>query len=397
MRISMVSEHANPLVAPGGVVSGARNVHVAELSTALARRGHEVVVHTRRTRVDQPDRARAPGGYEVVHVPAGPAEPAPEAELLPHTGPFARHLRRRWAISPPDLVHAHSWTSGLVALLGARGLAVPVVQTFHGLGGAERWHRGGGGVAVRVRTEQLICREVDGIVATSEEEAFELVGAGTPRALVSVVPFGVDTALFSRRREEEQQELPRRVVCAGSLVPRNGFADVISAMSGVPDAELVIAGGPVDVARDPEARRLVEHAGRCGVAGRVRLVGPVGRDAMPALLKSADAVVCAPWHEPFGLVPLEAMACGVPVVATSVGGLADSVVDGVTGRLVPPHDPRALAVALRALLADRTRQWAYGEAGVDRVRARYSWARVAEETERVYARAGVGAGLAEVG
>ncbi|ATE58311.1 glycosyl transferase [Actinosynnema pretiosum] len=393
----MVSEHASPLVAPGGVASGARNVHVAELSAALVRRGHEVVVHTRRTRVDQQDLVRAPEGYEVVHVPAGPAEPAPEADLLPHTGPFARCLRRRWATSPPDLVHAHSWTSGLAALLGARGLGVPVVQTFHGLGAVERGRGGDGGVAVRAQTEQLICREVDGIVATSEAEAFELVSAGTPRPLVSVVPFGVDTALFSRREPEEHAGLLRRVVCAGSLASRNGFADVISAMGGVPDAELVIAGGPADVERDPEARRLVEHAQRRGVAGRVRLVGAVGREAMPALLKSADAVVCAPWHEPFGLVPLEAMACGVPVVATSVGGLVDSVLDGVTGRLVPPRDPRALALALRALLADRTRREAYGEAGVDRVRARYTWERVAEETERVYARAGAGAGLAGVG
>ncbi|MCP2094433.1 Glycosyltransferase involved in cell wall bisynthesis [Actinosynnema pretiosum] len=393
----MVSEHASPLVAPGGVVAGARNVHVAELSAALVRQGHEVVVHTRRTRVDQPDRVRAPEGYEVVHVPAGPAEPAPQGDLLPHTGPFARYLRRRWAISPPDLVHAHSWTSGLAVLLGARGLGVPVVQTFHGLGGVERWHRGGAGVPVRAQTEQLICREVDGIVATSDEEAFELVSAGTARGLVSVVPFGVDTALFSRRESEERSGLLRRVVCAGSLVPHKGFADVISAMAAVPEAELVIAGGPSDVGRDPEARRLVEHARQRGVAGRVRLVGAVRRDAMPALLKSADAVVCAPWYEPFGLVPLEAMACGVPVVATSVGGLVDSVVDGVTGRLVPPRDPRALAVALRALLSDRTRRETYGEAGADRVLARYSWQRVAVETERVYERAGAGAGVAAVG
>jgi D-inositol-3-phosphate glycosyltransferase len=150
----------------------------------------------------------------------------------------------------------------------------------------------------------------------------------------------------------------------------------------VPAAELVIAGGEGD--GDPDAARLRECARRAGTADRVRLVGPVARGDVPALLRSADAVVSVPWYEPFGMVPLEAMACGRPVVASSVGGIQDTVVDQVTGLLVPPRRPDALAGALRDVIASPTMGAAYGIAGRDRVLARYDWERVAAATAQVY-------------
>jgi glycosyltransferase involved in cell wall biosynthesis len=120
----------------------------------------------------------------------------------------------------------------------------------------------------------------------------------------------------------------------------------------------------------------------------------VERTDMPALLRSADVVACVPWYEPFGIVPLEAMACGVPVVASAVGGLKDTVVNGVTGVLTPPRDPRSLGRALRKLLADRSRGMAYGIAGQDRVDARYTWDDVAARTEHLYQRVRANDGLA---
>ena len=155
------------------------------------------------------------------------------------------------------------------------------------------------------------------------------------------------------------------MLSVGRLVPRKGFDTVIRALAAVPDAELVVVGGPAagDLADDPEAVRLRRLAERLGVADRVRLVGAVPRPDMPALLRSADLVVCAPWYEPFGLVPLEAMACGVPVVATAVGGFLDTVVDGVTGILVPPQRPDRLAAAIRKLLAEPFWREAFGTAG----------------------------------
>jgi glycosyltransferase involved in cell wall biosynthesis len=154
----------------------------------------------------------------------------------------------------------------------------------------------------------------------------------------------------------------------------------------VPGAELVIVGGPAraDLTDDSEAQQLQRLAAQLGVADRVRLHGGVTRGEMPALLRSADLVACTPWYEPFGIVPLEAMACGVPVVATAVGGIRDTVVDDVTGHLVPPRDPRALGDAIAGLLRDRVRRKALGAAGRERARARYTWDRVAADTERVY-------------
>jgi glycosyltransferase involved in cell wall biosynthesis len=176
-------------------------------------------------------------------------------------------------------------------------------------------------------------------------------------------------------------------------VPRKGFDTLISALRSVPDAELVIAGGTEAdrLTDDAEAVRLREVARRAGVADRVRLVGRVPRADVPALLRSADVVACVPWYEPFGIVPLEAMACGVPVVASAVGGLTDTVVDGVTGTLVPPHDATALARALRTVLSDAALRDALGSAGHDRVQARYTWDRIASDTERVYLRAAASA------
>jgi glycosyltransferase involved in cell wall biosynthesis len=161
--------------------------------------------------------------------------------------------------------------------------------------------------------------------------------------------------------------------------------------------ELVIAGAPVSgtLATDPEAHRLRALAGRFGVDDRVFLLGQVPNEQMPALLRSAAAVVCTPWYEPFTTVPLAAMSCGVPVVASAVGGLSDTVVDGVTGLLVPPRRPDVLAPVLRRLLRDPLRASAFGVAGADRARSRYQWSRVAADTERVYAQL-VGPSAAEV-
>jgi glycosyltransferase involved in cell wall biosynthesis len=178
----------------------------------------------------------------------------------------------------------------------------------------------------------------------------------------------------------------------GRLVPRKGVDLVIRALphlaaAGCDDVELLIVGGGADLGQldsDPEIRRLMALAAQLGVRDQVTLLGHVPRSEMPALFRSADAVVCAPWYEPFGIVPLEAMACGVPVVAAAVGGLRDTVVDGSTGIHVPPRDPEAIAAALARLLGDPALRDELGAAGQRRVRSRYSWERVAAETEKAY-------------
>ena len=389
MRIAMVSEHASPLAALGGVDAGGQNVHVAALACGLATLGNSVVVYTRR---DDPKLARrvvmAPG-VVVEHVDAGPARPIPKDAIYPHLGAFAAHLERAWAEDRPDVVHSHFWMSGLAALAAAKKLGLPVAHTFHALGVEKRRHQGNADTSpdARLAEEARIVREADRIVATASAEVFELLRMGAnPRAL-KIVPCGVDLERFTPNGPAEERRADRmRIVTLSRLVPRKGIADVVEALVDVPDAELVVAGGgeSADLLTDPEARRLSQLAQSLGVSDRVYLRGRVEREDVPPLLRSADVVVCTPWYEPFGIVPLEAMACGVPVVVSSVGGLVDTVVDGITGLHVPPRAPRRLAHALQSLAADPRKRALLGRLGVDRVTARYSWSRVAAETLDVY-------------
>jgi len=237
-------------------------------------------------------------------------------------------------------------------------------------------------------TERAIALDCDRVVATCSDEVFELVRLGAHRRRITVVPCGVDVERFLPDGPSERRRPGRhRLVAACRLVERKGIADAIAALVDVPEAELHVAGGPdaSELESDPEARRLRAHATELGVSDRVMLRGRLGRDEMPPLLRSADVVVCVPWYEPFGIVPLEAMACGVPVAASAVGGQIDSVVDGVTGVHVPPRDPGALAAALAELLDHPERRAELGAAGVERARRRFAHDRVAAATREVYA------------
>ncbi|GAA4845382.1 glycosyltransferase [Saccharopolyspora rosea] len=390
MRIHLVSEHASPLAALGGADAGGQNVQVAEQARGLARLGHEVVVHTRRDAVDLPSVASTGAGFTVEHVPAGPPEPVPKDELLPYVDAFGRHLADRWARDRPDVVHAHFWMSGVASLAGAAGLDVPVVQTFHALGRVKRRNQGAKDTSPpeREETEAAIAREVDCVVATCSDEVAELAEMGVPRRRTAIVPCGIDLGKFTPDGPRAPRRDRPRLLSIGRLVERKGVDTAIEALRYVPDAELLVAGGPrlADWPDDPEVARLRAVARRSGVADRVDFLGPVDHDDAPALYRSADVVVSVPWYEPFGTVPLEAMACGVPPVVTAVGGHLDTVADGRTGLLVPPRDPQALADRLNALLARPTARAELGRAGVERVRSRYGWSGLVRDVEVVYRR-----------
>jgi D-inositol-3-phosphate glycosyltransferase len=393
MRVAIVSEHASPLAVLGGVDAGGQNVHVAALAAAMGRRRVEVIVYTRREDPSLPRRVRLAPRVVVEHVDAGPPEEIPKDELLPYMDDFAAELARSWASWRPDVVHAHFWMSGKAALAAAGPLGVPVAQTFHALGVVKRRHQGAKDTSPpeRLEEEQKVLGEVDRIIATCSDEVFELLRLGADPRRISVVPCGVDLDQF--RPDGLIEARPKslnRLVIVSRLVERKGVGNVISALREVPDTELIVAGGPdaSEIEVDPEARRFLALARSLGVADRVHLRGRVGREAVPALLRSADAAVCVPWYEPFGIVPLEAMACGVPVVVSAVGGLVDSVVDGVTGVHVPPRRPDRLAEALRDLLSEPDRRAALGAAGAKRANSRYGWDRVADATLKVYATLG---------
>ena len=389
MRVAMVSEHASPLAVLGGVDAGGQNVHVAALATEFGRRRIDVVVHTRRDDPSLPRRAPLAPGVAVDHVDAGPPERIFRDDLLPYMDAFAEELARTWAHDRPDVVHSHHWMSGRAALAAARPLGIPVVHTFHMLGVVKRRHQGAKDTSPleRIAEEKAILDAADGIVATCTDEVFELVRLGGDVRKIRVVPCGVNIRNFRPSGPADARSSGRdRLVVVSRLVERKGVGNVITALVELPSAELVIAGGPERerLHEDREVRRLRRLAQSLGVGDRVEFRGRLERAEVPPLLRSADVVVCVPWYEPFGIVPLEAMACGIPVVASSVGGLVDTVLHGVTGLHVPPRRPDKVAAALQTLLADSELRAAFGDAGVERVRRLYSWQRVADATLEAY-------------
>ncbi|MEU8664477.1 glycosyltransferase, partial [Actinoplanes philippinensis] len=306
MRIAMISEHASPLAALGGVDAGGQNAHVAELAAALAGHGHQVRVYTRRDSPDLPEVAPMLDGVDVAHVPAGPATGLPKDELLPYMGAFAEWTAADWRDEwKPDVVHAHFWMSGLAALDAGRACHVPVVQTFHALGSVKRRYQGAADTspARRIGLERHIGRNADRIVVQCRDEIGELLRLGVPRSRMSLVPSGVNTERFS----DQGPAVPRRpglarILTVARLVERKGIEDTVRAMRGVPGAELVVVGGPPagELRADPYARRLQALARHCGVADRVTLVGAVPAHEMPAWYRSADVLAATPWYEPFG-------------------------------------------------------------------------------------------------
>ncbi|SCL66004.1 Glycosyltransferase involved in cell wall bisynthesis [Micromonospora citrea] len=389
MRVGLVCAHAGPPRRADAPTVGTHQ-HIARVAAELAARGHDVRVYERRDDPDLPDTAMV-DGYRVERVPVGPAAPIPTAELVPYVSEFGAWLADRWTGDwQPEVVHGHYWIGGLAAAHAVRETDVPVVQTFHSLGVEQLRHLGGqyDGPGERIPLERALTRAVDVAVAQCNDEVDELTRMGLQRASVAMVPAGVDTEQFHPDGEAAPRDQRARILSVGGLSPGHGQEDLIRAMRLVGDAELVIAGGPPaeQLAGHAEARRLRELAERNGVAEQVKLVGAVPHDQMATWYRSADVVACTPHYSSAGRVSLEAMACGVPVVGYAMGGIADAVVDEVTGRLVPPGDVRTLGVTLRRLLADNAGRFAYGHAAVDRVRCSYTWERTAGALERLYER-----------
>jgi glycosyltransferase involved in cell wall biosynthesis len=396
MRIAIISEQATPLSSPDQAPAGGPAWHAAELTAALARSGHEVRLFARQDGPHQPGSVELAPGATLVHVAAGPATPLAEEALLQHTKVFGERLAASWTADGwvPDLVHAHYWLSGLAALVAGRAVRAPIVLTYQELGSRRRRYLGESDTspASRVGFERELGRGVDRVITHCQDETSELVQLGVPREQIAMVPLGVDPGRFapagSLAPGSPRQARIVMVGASGELRERKGYADAIRALRWVPGAELVVVGGPAkrELRSDPQARRLRRVAERHGVADRVRLVGRVPRAEVPRWYAKADLVTSASWYDSFGITAVEGMAAGVPVVATEVGGFPDTVVDGLTGRLVPPHQPAALGNAMRSVLTDPIRRVEYAAAGLDRVRQCYAWDRVAGRVLAEYER-----------
>jgi D-inositol-3-phosphate glycosyltransferase len=401
MKIAMVAQHATPLRPRAGSGPDSDDIGLGELTRMLARQGHQVTVYAEKHRSDVPDRAELHDGVRVEHIDAGPAalseeqEGQRDADLLERVPAFSGPLREHWNRERPDVVHAMRWTSGLAALAAARDLDIPVVQEFSSLGVIERRHgaktgaKADGAAAARLRLEPAIGRSATAVVAINSAEVSDLASLGVQRSAIRVVPWGVDTDMFTPEGPVAKRNGRPRLLTAADLKEREAFETLLRALTRVPGAELMIVGGPAraDLPTDDGYVSLARFAGTLGISDRVMFTGRVDQDKLPALLRSADLVVSTSPHETSGTVSLQAMACGTPVIAPPVGGHMDAVVDGTTGILVPPGRPALLAQRIRQLLAHPMLLEAYGVAAADRVRSRYSWDRIADETLAVYDRA----------
>jgi histidinol-phosphate phosphatase family protein len=402
LRIALLSEHASPLAGLGGADGGGQNVYVAQVARHLARRGHQVEVLTRRDGPYLPAVMEWLDGVRIVHVPAGPPGRCRKEDLLPFMGEFTCRALRRARHAGYDLVHANFFMSALVAAELKRELGIPFVVTFHALGRVRRLHQGGADAFPdeRLAIEDRAVAEADRIIAECPQDFDDLLRLyrADPRR-VRTIPCGFDPEEFgptSRRRARALLGIDpgeRVVLQLGRMVPRKGVDNVIRGVArlrrdhGIA-ARLLVVGGEgrePDPAVTPEIGRLREVAAAEGVAEQVTFVGSRGRDELRAYYAAADVFVTTPWYEPFGITPVEAMACGTPVIGANVGGIKTTVRDGVTGYLVPPRDPEALAGRLAHLFGhpDLLRQ--LGRRAVRRARALYTWRGVAEALGHVYA------------
>lgn len=384
MRIAIVTAHS-----PLGRSSAhdGQPLQPAVLAHALASNGHRVTMYARAEDPALPKAAVLGAGVSVEHVIAGPTQSlAPEqaATFMPEV---AAYLAGRWRTRPPDVVHAFSWTAGLAAIGGVRGTDIPVVQSFESLGSLERRQAGIDVPACRVTLEASIGRAVAAVLARSEEEAAELARLAVPKSAIRVVPVGLDITQFSwDDLRAKNRDKPRLIVLTDDQA--RGLQTVIRALAQLPAAELTIVGGP-DARHMPRTgpfRAAAQLANSLRVRSRITFAGEVAEDALPALLRSADVMVSATAYDPTGVAAIKAMACGLPVVASAVGGQRDAVIDGITGLLVAPDHPGMLVHRLRALLAQPAMRQAYAIAAADRARSRYGIERTCQETAAAYER-----------
>jgi D-inositol-3-phosphate glycosyltransferase len=405
LKIALVSEHASPLALVGGIDGGGQNVYVAHVARQLARAGHEVDVFTRQDSLLMPQVVHWRRHLRVIHVPAGPSEYVPKEALLDFMDGFGDWMADYFAAEerPYDVVHANFFMSGWAALRAWQSVAFPLVTTFHALGLVRRRHQGAsdGFPDERFAIERRLLQESDRVVAECPQDRadmLELYDADPER--IEIVPCGFDPEEFAPMdRQEARAALgwPRddfTVLQLGRMVPRKGVDNVIRGVAALKRrgvrARLCIVGGATEVpdaAATPEIGRLLDVAREAGVSDRVFFAGQRPREALPAYYAACDVFVTTPWYEPFGITPVEAMACARPVIGSNVGGIKTTVVDGETGYLVPPHDPRALADRLALLHRDPALARHLGENGLARAHRAFTWRRVARSLAQCYNRA----------
>ncbi len=410
IRIAFLSEHASPLATLGGADAGGQNIYVGEVSRNLGQRGFAVDVFTRRDNPDVPEIVEWRTGVRVVNLLAGPVQSRPKDELWPYMSEFRDSILRFMERDEThyDLIHGNFWMSGWVAVELRRRLNIPVVQIFHAMGKTKRRHQKKVDTSPgnRIRTEKDIIREVDRIIAQCPSERCELVeDYGADPDKIVLIPSAVNTTIFkpvdrnTARRRIGLDINDKVVVYVGRMLPRKDIRNVIRALAALlrknEDCEeqsttsltLMIVGGESvepDPIATPEIGELQKLAAELGVTKYVRFIGKRQPEELRNYYCAGDVAVTTPWYEPFGLTPLEAMACGRPVIGSAVGGITYTIKDGETGFIVPPRDPEALATQLEQLLSQPELSKQMGLAARKRVEREFTWTITAMRTGVLY-------------
>ncbi len=416
-RIAVLSLHTSPLAQPGTGDGGGMNVYVRELSTALARAGVACDVYTRRDRVELPFTVFVEPGFAVHHINAGPASSVPKERLHEHVAEFTdgviAHMtgsEERWhcpgagsdgPVEPAaSAVHANYWLSGLAGHAIKHRLDLPLISTFHTLdrvkatASVEEMEAAAG--VRRAEAEATIIGCSDALLASCDVEAEQLVDLyGADRQRIEIVPLGVDHAFFSpgdRRMARRALGLDDAsgplLLFVGRIQPLKGADVAVRALAelrsgGVRDARLVIVGGPSGPHGDEEIEALHAMSSALGLSQSVVFKPPQPHELLSTYYRAADCCLVPSRSESFGLVALEAAACGTPVVAAAVGGLTTLVKDGRTGYLVESGDAEAFAKRVAQIVTHPERQAALGAGGALMARE-YTWSTAASRLRSLH-------------
>lgn len=391
--LAVVSLHTSPLIQPGAGDSGGMNVYVRELVGALAHAGVRCQVYVRRWSDELPDVVDVEPGVRVVHVTAGPANLTKE-ELPAFVDTFTDGVRAHLVEHPVDVLHANYWLSGEVGHRLKHELDLPLVSTFHTLA---RVKAATGDIEPqrRIDAEASVVRCSDVITASSEAEVAQLTDLYDADPMrVEIIPPGVDHAFFSpgsrpgARRALGLPDAAPVLLFVGRIQPLKGLRIAIRALAHLrvnrPDARLVVVGGPSGADGAAELAECRAACAELGLEASIHWIDPQPHHALSTYYRAADVVLMPSRSESFGMVALEAAACGIPVIGAAVGGLRSIVVDGVTGRLLDSRDPVSWTDAVEALLADPELAADHGRLAAARSR-HFTWPTAAGRLRRVYA------------
>ncbi|MGH2596860.1 MAG: D-inositol-3-phosphate glycosyltransferase [Actinomycetota bacterium] len=401
-RVAVLSVHTSPMDQPGSGDSGGMNVYIRAVAERLAERGVEVDLFTRCRGADGPEVLEIAAGVRVVSVKAGPCTPVPKSDLPRFLPEFLGGVLRRASVDGRgyDILHSHYWLSGWVGSSAKDIWGVPLVASFHTLGKVKNYSLARGEPpepSSRLLGEERVIADADRILAPTPAEAAQLVGLyrANPEH-IRIVPPGVDhTIFFPRERHAARERLHltglRLALYVGRLQPHKGpdvaVRTLAEAVARDPDVTrdlmLAIVGGPSGTGQGAEVAHLMELAAALGVSERVMLFPPLPQARLADVYAAADVVLVPSRSESFGLVALEAQACGTPVVAAAVGGLRFVVQDGQTGFLVEGHDPADHADRMLQILRDPAFAAEMGTTAA-REALRFTWEATASELAGIY-------------